>query len=102
MTDQTLSYEDQLEQLGNYGMALADPKLPFNKENNTYVCGCDGCTPNEDFGHLSIVGVISAIGCTCAARRHTHLSSPPRRRAPLPSPAYPPAAAPLRPRRFHS
>lgn len=64
MTDQTLSYEDQLEQLGNYGMALADPKLPFNKENNTYVCGCDGCTPNEDFGHLSIVGVISAIGCT--------------------------------------
>jgi len=64
MTDITLEYEDQLAQLGQYGMALADPSLPFNKTTNNYVCGCDGCTPHEDFGHLSIVGVLSAIVCT--------------------------------------
>jgi hypothetical protein len=45
-------------------MALADPSQPFNMTTNNYVCGCDGCTPTEDFAHLSVVGVFSAIVCT--------------------------------------
>jgi hypothetical protein len=64
MTDVTLPYEEQLAQLGEYGMALADPSQPFNMTTNNYVCGCDGCTPTEDFAHLSVVGVLSAIVCT--------------------------------------
>lgn len=64
MTNVSLPYEEQLAQLGQYGMALADPTQPFDATSNNYVCGCDGCTPHEDFGHLSIVGVLSAIVCT--------------------------------------
>jgi hypothetical protein len=65
LTDQTLSYEDQLVQLGTYdGATLADPDLPFDKVTNSYVCGCDGCTPHEDWGHLSVVGAITSIVCT--------------------------------------
>mmetsp|Transcript_33216 Transcript_33216/g.87325 ORF Transcript_33216/g.87325 Transcript_33216/m.87325 type:complete len:331 (-) Transcript_33216:585-1577(-) len=64
MTDQSLSYEDQLEQLGQWGAGLADPSLPFNKTSNSYVCACDSCTPTEDFQHLSTVGVLVTIVCT--------------------------------------
>jgi len=60
LTDQTLSYEKQLEQLGT----LADPSRPHNATSNPYVCGCDGCVPEENFSHLSVVGVMSTIVCT--------------------------------------
>lgn len=65
LTDQRLTYEEQLAQLGQYdGATLRDPDLPFNATSNNYVCGCDGCTPHEDWGHLSIVGAITSIVCT--------------------------------------
>ena len=46
LTDPSLTYEEQLKQ------------LPDGK------CSCDGCTPHEDFMHLSVVGVLSTIICT--------------------------------------
>lgn len=58
LTNQSLSYEQQLEQL-----PLADVTLPFNATSNPHTCGCDGCS-TEDFAHLSTVGVITTILCT--------------------------------------
>lgn len=59
LTNQSLSYEEQLLQL-----PTADISKPYNATSNPHVCGCDGCTPTEDFGHLSVVGVLSTIVCT--------------------------------------
>jgi len=59
LTNQSLSYEEQLLQL-----PLADPKAAFNATANPHVCACDGCVPDEDFSHLSVVGVLSTIVCT--------------------------------------
>ena len=59
LTDQNLSYEEQLAQL-----PAADPSKPFNATSNPRVCGCDGCVPDETFTHLSVVGVLSTIVCT--------------------------------------
>ena len=55
LTNQSLSYEEQLKQL-----PLSDPK---NKTSG-HICACDGCVPDENFFHLSVVGVISSILCT--------------------------------------
>lgn len=51
LTNQSLSYEEQLRQL--------DPK---NATGGT--CACDDCVPHENFLHLSVVGFISSILCT--------------------------------------
>lgn len=59
LTDQKLSYEDQLKQL-----PLSDPSKPFNATTNPHVCACDACVPDENMLHLSVVGVISSIVCT--------------------------------------
>jgi len=61
MTNQSLSYEEQLKQL-----PLIDASKPYNASTNYHVCECNGCTPHEDFAHLSVVGVIFAILCTYA------------------------------------
>lgn len=63
MTNQSLSYKDQLAQLGQWGAALADPTLPFDKDTNSYVCGCNACA-EEVWDNLSTVGILSTILCT--------------------------------------
>lgn len=59
MTNQSLSYEDQLRQL-----PLQNSKLPYNATTNPHVCVCNACTPTEDFGHLSPMGVWTTIVAT--------------------------------------
>lgn len=59
LTNQSLSYEEQLATL-----PLADETLPFNATTNPHVCACDGCTPHENWSHLSVVGVWSTLVCT--------------------------------------
>lgn len=59
LTNQSLSYEEQLLQLPR-----ADPSKPFNLTSNAGICACDGCVPQETVFHLSAVGVISTIVCT--------------------------------------
>ena len=59
LTNQSLSYEEQLEQL-----PLADSTRPFNASTNPHVCACDACVPQENIFHLSVVGVISTLLCT--------------------------------------
>jgi len=61
LTNQSLSYEDQLLQL-----PLQDGKKPFNATTNPHVCECASCTPTEDFGHLSPMGVWTTIVATYA------------------------------------
>ena len=59
LTNQSLSYEAQLASL-----PLADPTKPFNATTNPHSCGCDGCVPQENWSHLSVVGVLSSLVCT--------------------------------------
>jgi len=61
LTNQSLSYEEQLTQL-----PLQDPKKPYNATTNPHVCACGGCTPTEDFAHLSPLGVWTTIVATYA------------------------------------
>jgi len=61
LTNQSLSYEEQLATL-----PLADPTKPYNASINPHVCACDSCTPHEDWGHLSVVGVWCTLLCTYA------------------------------------
>ena len=57
LTNQSLSYEEQLLQLPN-----ADGYVDA-ADNSTRTCNCDLCTPldQEDLGHLAVVGVWATI-----------------------------------------
>jgi len=59
LTNQSLSYEEQLASL-----PLADLTKPHNATTNPHTCGCDGCVPQENWSHLSVVGTTTALLCT--------------------------------------
>ena len=68
LTNQSLSYEDQLASL-----ALADPTKPYNATTNPHVCACDTCTPHEDW---------CAAPPLRRAPQRTRSAAPPLRSAP--------------------